>query len=336
MGTMYKLLSILMICSNIGCNSQSKTEIMKTKTNKNYMCDIQTGICSPTKEVQEIEQINYNSQQKVKLIYYTDPTCSACWAIAPELTKFELEYGDYIDIEYKMGGLVKTWDGFQDVANGIYKPADVAPHWDEIGEYSGMSIDGNIWIEDPLSSSYPSSIAFKAMQKQGSESALKYLRRIREMVFLEKKNISKESILLEGVKDCEGDTSQFLLDFHSKEVKQSFYDEIAEGKKMGVRGFPTFIFVNESGSGFKISGMSGYKNYVKALEQALGEKTRPKSITFNEISLLRKYKFLSTKEIYFILSQEKEITMTNLERLSEKDLIKKEDQKFGEFWRYIE
>ena len=154
---------------------------MKTENNKNYMCDVQTGVCSPKKAVQTIEKINLKTQQKVKLIYYTGPTCSACWAIAPELAKFELEY---VDIEYKMGGLVKTWDGFQDVANGIYKPTDVAPHWDEIGAYSGMSIDGDIWIEDPLSSSYPSSIAFKAMQKQGEEMALKIGRAsCRERVF---------------------------------------------------------------------------------------------------------------------------------------------------------
>lgn len=336
MGTMYKLLSIIMICSNIGCNSQPKTEVMKAKKNKNYMCDTQTGVCSLTKEAEAIEKINLRTQQKVKLIYYTDPTCSACWAIIPELKKFQLEYGDYFDIEYKMGGLVKTWDGFQDVANGIYKPADVAPHWDDIGAYSGMSIDGDIWIEDPLSSSYPPSIAFKAMQTQGEEIGLKYLRRIREMVFLEKKNISKEVFLLEGVKDCGGDTAKFLLDFNSNSIKQSFYDEINQGKEMGVRGFPTFIFINELGDGFKISGMSGYDNYVQALEKAIGKNVSPKKIDLTEIDLLKNDKFLSTKEIYYILSQDKDITISNLEVLEKKGLIKKESQKFGEFWRYID
>lgn len=304
--------------------------------NKNFSCDIETGTCSETAETAIIEKIILNTEEKVKLIYYTDPTCSACWAIIPELKKFKLEYGHYFDIEYKMGGLVKTWVGFEDKANGIYKPADVAPHWDEVGEYSEMSIDGDIWIEDPLTSSYPSSIAFKAMQRQGDEIALKYLRRIREMVFLEKQNIAKEEILLKAVDYCKGDTSKFLRDFHNEEVKQSFYDEINQGKEMGVRGFPTFIFINKSGSGFKISGMSGYANYVMALEEAVGKKIVPKKINLTEINLLKRGKFLSTKEIYFILSQNKGKTISNLELLEKKGLIRKETQKFGEFWRYQE
>ena len=306
------------------------------KENKNYSCDIETGTCSQTSEQAKIEKINLNSIEKVKLIYYTDPTCSACWAIVPEIKKFQLEYGSYFDIEYKMGGLVKTWVGFEDKANGIYKPADVAPHWDEVGKYSEMSIDGDLWIEDPLTSSYPSSIAFKAMQKQGNKIALKYLRRIREMVFLEKRNISKEDVLLEAVEYCNGDKAKFLKDFYNQGVKQSFYDEINQGKEMGVRGFPTLIFINKAGSGFKFSGMSGYANYVLALNRALGKAVVPKKISLTEIDLLKRDKFLSTKEVYFILSQDKYQTISNLEVLEQKGLIKRESQKFGEFWRLLD
>lgn len=306
------------------------------KENKNYSCDIETGACSQTDGQAKIEEINLSAKEKVKLIYYTDPTCSACWAIVPELKKFQLEYGSYFDIEYKMGGLVKTWVGFEDKANGIYKPADVAPHWDEVGEYSEMSIDGDLWIEDPLTSSYPSSIAFKAMQNQGDKIAFKYLRRIREMLFLEKRNISKEEVLLEAVEYCNGDKATFLKDFHNDDLKQSFYDEINEGKEMGVRGFPTFIFINKSGSGFKISGMSGYANYVSALEMAVGGNVVPQKVNLTEIDLLKRDKFLSTKEIYFILSQDKHKTISNLEELEQKGLIKKELQKFGEFWRFLD
>ena len=44
-----------------------------------------------------------------------------------------------------MGGLLEKWhDGPIDPANGIYKPADVAGHWREVGEYSRMPIDGSL------------------------------------------------------------------------------------------------------------------------------------------------------------------------------------------------
>lgn len=316
------------------CNSQSKEKNMNTDKKKNFSCNIVTGVCEPNNNI-DIEEIKLNKQEKVKLIYYTDPICSACWAIEPELKKFKLEYGDFVEIEYKMGGLLPNWDGFNDAGNGISKPSDVGHHWDEVGSYSGMSIDGDVWTEDPLSSSYPPSIAFKAMEKQGKEKALQFLRLIREMVFLEKKNITKEHFLLKAVGKCNGDTEKFLLDYHNEKVKQSFINEIQEGRKIGVRGFPTFIFIGKEGTGFKISGMSGYNNYVTALEKTFGQEIKPKEISFSELDLLKKYNYLATKEISFILSQDEKTTMINLEKLVESKLIKKEKQKFGYFWRLI-
>ena len=308
---------------------------MDTNKNKNFACDIETGLCAPTAN-DGIEEINLNASGKVKLIYYTDPICSACWAIEPELKKFKLAYGDFVDIEYKMGGLLPGWEGFADKSNGIAKPSDVAHHWDEVGAYTGMSIDGDVWLEDPLSSSFPPSIAFKAMQKQGEAIALAFLRNIREMVFLEKKNITKEAFLLKAVDNCGGDAKQFLVDYHDETVKQSFYDEIEAGRKMGVRGFPTFIFVGKEGKGFKISGMSGYDNYVKALEKAFGEKITAAPISFTELDLLKKYRYLATKEITFILSKEEAQVVLVLAELVKKGLLKQEKQKFGDFWRLVE
>lgn len=71
------------------------------------------------------------------------------------------------------------------------KPSDVAQHWDEVSLHYDMPIDGDLWLEDPLDSSYPPSIAFKAVQMQDQEKAILFLREIREMVFLQKKNIAR-------------------------------------------------------------------------------------------------------------------------------------------------
>src|SRR5689334_6571905 len=57
--------------------------------------------------------------QKIKLLYFTDPVCSACWSIEPQLKKLLMEYGRYLDVEYKMGGLLQSWDTYE--AAGIKK-----------------------------------------------------------------------------------------------------------------------------------------------------------------------------------------------------------------------
>jgi len=162
---------------------------MDTTNNNPLLCDIETGMCA----VPEINDTTNNSTiatapSTIKVLYFTDPICSSCWGIEPQLRKLKLEYGHLIDIDYKMGGLLPDW---KYNSGGISKPADVAHHWDEVSAYYNMPIDGDVWLEDPLSSSYPPSIAFKAAQMQHKEKAVVFLRVMREMLFLQKKNICK-------------------------------------------------------------------------------------------------------------------------------------------------
>ena len=182
-----KLVTILIMLGNFGCQAQTKK---KMENNNPLMCDPESGICEiPTNKTSSTDSNSVKANKKpVKIIYYTDPICSSCWGIEPQLRKLKLEYGDNIEIEYRMGGLLPNWSYN---SGGISKPSDVAHHWDEVSVYYDMPIDGNIWLEDPLSSSFPPSIAFKAAQMQDNEKASLFLREIREMVFLQKKNITK-------------------------------------------------------------------------------------------------------------------------------------------------
>lgn len=119
------------------------------KQNNPLLCDIETGMCETSDgNADTSTQNNLQSTKKsVKLIYYTDPICSSCWGIEPQLRKLKLEYGDAIEIEYRMGGLLPDWNYN---SGGIGKPSDVASHWDEVSDHYDMPMDGDVWLEDPL------------------------------------------------------------------------------------------------------------------------------------------------------------------------------------------
>lgn len=305
---------------------------MEKSKNQQFTCDVETGLCGPADEAQ-IEEVQLNVPEKIQLVYYTDPICSSCWAIEPQLKKFALEYGDYVNIEHKMGGLLPGWKGFADKGNAISQPSDVAQHWEEVGQQTGMSIDGDVWLEDPLDSSFPPSIAYKAAQQQGEDFALRFLRRIREQVFLEKKNITREEVLIEAINDCGGDSDKFTKDYHDPTTAQRFHEEKRMRKTYGVRGFPTFIFINREGKGYKISGSSGYENYVLALETALGKKVEPKPIKASEQSLLQSHGMLATKELSVVLSQDEAQTFSNLMQLAQAGNVVRVPHKYGDFWK---
>lgn len=324
----YVLLTALSIST-----ARAQPASQPTMESKNpLLCDIATGVCGPA-DSNHTEIIDLTAHTKTKLIYYTDPICSACWAIEPQLRKLKSEYGHAIDIEYRMGGLLPKWDGFADRANGIASPKDVAPHWDEVGHESGMSIDGDVWLEDPLSSSFPPSIAYYAVRYQGSDLALLYLRRIREMVFLEKTNIAKTENLVRAAKEVGANTEQFLKDFNDPNRAPALFEQaLAERAQYGVRGFPTFIWIGADGKGIRMSGMQPYTQYVAALQQAAGKDIKPVHPVYSVEQALRKYGTLSTRELAVLLDQSDDALLQTLRSLVAAKKIQERRVKFGSFW----
>jgi hypothetical protein len=145
-----------------------------------------------------------------------------------------------------------------------------------------MPIDGDVWLEDPLHSSYPPSIAFKAAQLQDPKKALAFLRRIREMVFLEKKNITKWEHLQAAAVECGLNPLQLRSDYENF-GKQHFEEFVASFI------FLNFQFCNKSKQSAVVSSLNFlgggssifWVNELKSLNQtqlsASNQRWRPSS-----------------------------------------------------------
>ena len=152
MKRIYSISAIILVLAGIVGLVRNNRK-METKNNP-LICDIETGVCETLEGNADTSHQTtvLVTKKSVKMIYSTDPICSSCWGIEPQLRKLKLEYGDALEIEYRMGGLLPDWSYN---SGGISKPADVAGHWDEVSMHYDMPIDGDVWLEDPLSSSYP-------------------------------------------------------------------------------------------------------------------------------------------------------------------------------------
>lgn len=241
------------------------------KNNDNLMCDIETGICGVAEE-EQTGLIDFSQPQKTITLYYvTDPICSHCWAIEPVLRRFTEQYGDYFKFQTVMGGLLEKWhDGPIDPANGIYKPADVAGHWREVGEHSRMPIDGSLMIDNPVHSSYPPSRVFKVIQGQyDNAKANEYLRRAREALFAFNRNIADDSVMVEIVNGMGLDGEAIVQAAQQPAAQQALTEDFALARSLGARGFPSIIMINEDNKGVKIVGGQALDKYVAGLEQVL-------------------------------------------------------------------
>ncbi len=298
------------------------------------MCDPETGICEVPQSGTETISIDVEAAQQqkaVRLLYFTDPICSSCWGIEPQLRKLKLEYGDYLDIEYRMGGLLKSWDSYG--GRDVSGPKSVAQHWDEASEAYQMPIDGNVWLEDPLDSSYPPSIAFKAAQIQSEEKALVFLRRIKEMVFLEKKNIAKWEHLQEAAVQSGLDASQFKSDFEGK-ANGLFEEDLAMARSLGVRGFPTIFFLDEEGNRFLVYGSKPYGQYVEALLK-LYPNAEKKAIDTDPESLFSEFPTFTLKEFAALTEKSLSEAEAVLNDLQAEKVIDKFLSRNGAIWRKV-
>ena len=323
----YLILITTFTIGNTSCHSQNKKNMQEQ--NNPLMCDPESGICEiPTNKISSAESSLIKSDKKpVKIIYYTDPICSSCWGIEPQLRKLKLEYGNNIEVEYRMGGLLPNWSYN---SGGISKPSDVAHHWDEVSVYCDMPIDGNVWLEDPLNSSYPASIAFKAAQMQDNEKAILFLREIREMVFLQKKNITKWEHLELAGKKVGLDIVKLKTDYEGK-AKELFEEDLKLGRELGVRGFPTMFFTDTTGQKEMVYGSKPYSTFESTLLKLFPTATKTSyDKTWNAV--FSKYNSLTAKEFSELTGTPRNESEKYLDDLTAKGQLEKLTTKNGAMW----
>jgi putative protein-disulfide isomerase len=302
--------------------------MIEIKNSNPLLCDIETGMCEIDDAPVKLEDTSIAAADKlVKIIYFTDPICSSCWGIEPQLRKLKLEYGEYMQVEYRMGGLLPDWNYN---SGGISKPSDVAPHWDEVSEHYDMPIDGDVWLEDPLHSSYPPSIAFKAAQLQDQSKALDLLRELREMVFLKKINIAKWENLAVAAKTVGLDMEAFERDFNGN-AEALFKEDLNFAASLGVRGFPTMFFADQEGNQEKVYGTKPYSVYESALLKQLPDAVK-KHIDPKWENLFGKYKTLTSKEFSELSQTPRNETDAILQKLVDEGNLTKLVSKNGVLW----
>ncbi len=264
---------------------------METNLNP-LLCDTEEGICElPTNQAEIKVEKDTALSKNVKVLYFTDPICSSCWGIEPQLRKLKLEYGQDVEIEYHMGGLLPDWSYN---SGGISKPSDVAPHWDEVSVHYQMPIDGDVWLEDPLHSSYPPSIAFKAAQKQDNHKAILFLRNLREMLFLQKKNITRWEYVAQAAQKAGLDLGQLKDDYENK-AKDWFQADLDLARKLVVRGFPTFMIFDQAANHQVVYGVKPYSVFENGILNAYPQ-AQKKSYAKDWESLFGYYPTLTAKE----------------------------------------
>ncbi|QUM88771.1 DsbA family protein [Moritella sp. 36] len=178
---------------------------------------------------------------KPKLYYVYDPMCSWCWGYKPVWNEIKQVVADDVDIIYLLGGLAPD----SDEPMPEMMQAQVASYWKKIENYLGTTFNYEFWTENtPRRSTYPACRAILAARTQGAEQAM--LDAIQVAYYLNAKNPSDNTVLVELAKQLGLDSDKFETVFVSQQLHQDLLTEIAFARSIGGTSFPS-LFIEKEG-----------------------------------------------------------------------------------------
>ncbi|UFU01341.1 DsbA family protein [Radiobacillus kanasensis] len=270
-------------------------------------------------------------KKPVEVYVFVDPLCPECWSLEPSLKKLSIEYGRYFTIRPILSGQLTTLN-----KDKFDKPQKLRDIWEKTASRTGMSCDGDLWLENPISFPWIASIAIKAAELQGLRAGRRFLRKIQECMFLEKMDISKEDVLMNVAKQVHLDVEEFKRDLYSTSSQKALQCDLKLTKEMEVEYIPTLVFFNENQEeeGLKISGLYPYEVYVKVLKQMLQKDPSPAEKPELE-DFISFYGFVGNNEISVVYDWSDEKTAKEMKKLKLKQVVEEVPVKYGTFWRYL-
>ncbi|GAE32691.1 ClpXP adapter SpxH family protein [Halalkalibacter hemicellulosilyticus] len=296
-------------------------------------CDQLLGICG----LDPNEKHHVKKHKPIEIYTFIDPLCADCWAFEPILKKLQIQYSRYFRIRILVAGRLEAWNACKKTEKGLTKTKqEIAKIWEDIASKSGMSCDGDFWLEHDLNSPYLASVAIKAAELQGPHAGKRFLRKMREALFLEKQDITNQQVLLKCAEQAKLDLIEFKQDLTSKNALEALQSDVHTTHEMGVDVVPTFVFFNVDNEedGIKITGKYPYHVYEGILEDLLGFKPEANSMISLE-EFLQLYGFVSTIEVAVVFNLTEQEAEKKLKALMLQQKVESVPVKYGMFWRTL-
>lgn len=272
-----------------------------------------------------------NEKKPLEIYMFIDPLCPECWALEPILKKLQIEYGRYFSIKHVLSGRLAMLN-----LSKKQQYENIADLWEKTATRTGMSCDGALWFENPISSPHIVSVAIKAAELQGRRAGIRFLRKLQEGLFLEKQNISELDVLKEYAEETGLDVDEFISDIHSESAAKAFQCDLKITSEMEVQEIPTLVFFNQNieEEGIKITGVYPYEVYEQILSEMLPftpERSNPPTIE----AFLDYFKLVASKEIAVVYNMSVAEVEREMKKLQLKQLVEQIPAKYGVFWRYL-
>jgi len=179
------------------------------------------------------------------LIYVHDPMCSWCWGFEPTRQKIFEAVAGRMQIRRMLGGLAPD----SEVPMPAAMRSMLQQTWQRIEQMiPGTEFNFEFWQKcSPRRSTYPANRAVIAAREQGDEFDSRMTARIQRAYYLEAKNPSDESTLIELATDIGLDADLFAASLIAESTQHKLITEIQATREMGIDSFPSMVVQKADG-----------------------------------------------------------------------------------------
>ncbi len=199
----------------------------------------------------------------IEVRHYTDPSCEWSWAFEPALRRLSWEFGDSVTVRPVMSGLARS------LAPEDHRERLAA--WLEATAESQMPCDPRLWLQNPISSSYPACLAVRAACEQGPEAGNRYLRLVREGLLCERRKLDHLDSLRALAGPAGLDRARFEIDLRSNAITEAFGADLEETRGLEAEPphRPIVAFLGAEGERHEVRGARPYEE-LRAAAVAAG------------------------------------------------------------------
>jgi putative protein-disulfide isomerase len=165
--------------------------------------------------------------------------CSWCWGFNSTWKNVKDSLPSSINIQYILGGLAPDSSEPMPIEMRKY----IQTNWSKIEQkISGVKFNYDFWDNcTPKRSTYPACRAVIAVKNQNPDLEQTIIKLIQQAYYVNAKNPSDDSTLIELAKTLDIDIKQFTHDLNFESTQQQLLDDIALMQTLGVSSLPSLV-----------------------------------------------------------------------------------------------
>ena len=249
--------------------------------------------------------------EKITILQFTDPICVWCWGNEPVLRAIDFLYGEKVNIQYIMGGLVEDITTLYNLRGGnddIIHQANVitSKNWRSAAEKHGMPVTSNDveLFTARYPSSFPQNIAYEAAKRISPAHAKSFLRLMREATFVLARRTSQIDVLLDLATQAGYNAAEFIDEYTTGNAHADFMQDRMLCRRNGITGFPSYL-IRYDDTEVILGGYQNLNTFHTIIKRLSRSKIKPRRVgasTANILEFVRRYRTVYPIEIEVVFS----------------------------------